>query len=125
MLIPFSETGNAATTTPKRGFDDQSLAAVFNISDSKKPTSSSASTSSSLRRGIVISISIASATLALLSIAGITLVFRSRKRNRLHALAEELGPEPWERREVDGNMVVPVRHELEGSRPVVYEMEGG
>lgn len=74
---------------------------------------------------MVISVSIASATLALLSIAGITLVFRRRQRNKLYVLPDELEPNPWERREADGSMVVPVKHELEGSRPAFHEIEGG
>jgi len=115
----FSETGNAATTTPKGGFDDQSLAAVFNLSDSKRPTSS-VSPSSSLQRRMAIGISIGSAALVLLSIAGIILLVRHRRRNKLRALAME--PKSYERGEVDGKMVVPVNYELEGSRPVAYEV---
>jgi len=83
------------------------------------------STSSSSQRGMAISVSIASATLAFLSIAGITLVFRRRQRNKLHASPDELGPKPWERREADGSVLVPVRHELEESRPAVHEIGGG
>jgi len=75
---------------------------------------------------VVISVSIACAAVALLSIAVITLLFRRRRqRNKLQALAEELEPKPWERREVDGNMIIPIKYELEGSRPVVYEVGDG
>lgn len=78
---------------------------------------------------MVIGVSIACTAVALLSIAGITLLFRNRQRNKLRALAEELGPKPWERREADGNAIVPVdcaeNYELEGSTPAVHEIGGG
>jgi len=75
---------------------------------------------------MVIGILIASAIAALISIAGITLLFRYRKRSKLHKkMAKELGPKPWERQEVGGNMVLPVNYELQGSRPVVCEGGGG
>jgi len=128
LLTPLSETGGATITTPVYGFDDEFLGAVFNLSDSKKPTSSSTSTSTStssaLKDRLITGVSIASAVLALLSITLITLLFRLGQRNKHHSLAEELGPKPWEIREVDGNMVVPVKHELEERRPVVYEIGG-
>lgn len=77
---------------------------------------------------MAIGVSIACTTVALLSIAGITLLFRNRQRNKLRALAEELGPKPWERREADGNAIVPIdcaeNYELEGSTPVVHEIGG-
>lgn len=45
------------------------------------------------------------------------------------ALEGELRLKPWERREADGNMLAPVKYELEGSRPVAHEIgserEGG
>lgn len=121
-LTLFSETGNAAVTAPTGGFDDEFLSAVFNLSDSKRPIPSLVATSSASRNKLVIGLFIASAIAALVSIAGITLLFRRRQRIKLHALAEELGPKPWDRQEVDGNMVAPVNYELEGSRPVAHEI---
>lgn len=120
IFILFSETGNAATTTPKGGFDDQSLAAVFNLSDSKRPTSSSVSPSSSLQRRMTIGVSIGSAALVLLSVAGTIILVRHRQRNKLPALVME--QKSYARREVEGKMVVPVNYELEGSRPVAHEI---
>ena len=132
ILILSSETGNATITAPSGGFDYESLAAVFKRTDSKKPSPSMGKGSmpespnpTSLKNRVVIGVSVASATVALLSIAGIILIFRRRQRNKLQAPAVELGPKPWERREVDGSMVAPVKHELEGSRPAVYEIGGG
>ncbi|PUU77935.1 hypothetical protein B9Z19DRAFT_1065452 [Tuber borchii] len=46
-VIGGDETGNAMITTPVHGFDDEFLSAIFNFSDSKKPTSSSTSSSPS------------------------------------------------------------------------------
>jgi len=37
-------------------------------------------------------------------------------------LQNEFRLEPLERQEADGNIVVPVKYELGGSRPVVYEI---
>ena len=132
ILILSSETGNATITAPSGGFDYESLAAVFKRTDSKKPSPSAGKGSmpkspntTSLKNRVVIGVSVASATVALLSIAGIILLFRRRQRNKLQALVVELGPKPWERREADGSMVVPVNHELEGSSPEVYEIVGG
>ena len=124
LLTPLSETGNATITAPVYGFEDEFLGALFNFSDSKKPTSSSTSTSSALKDRLIIGVSIPSAVLALISITLITLIFRLRQRDKLYSLAEELGLKPWEIREVDGNMVVPVKHELEEGRPVVHEIGG-
>ena len=124
LLTLLSETGNATITTPVYGFEDEFLGALFNFSGSKKPTSSSTSTSSALKDRLITGVSIASAVLVLISITFITLTFRLRQREKLYSLAEELGPKPWEIREVDGNMVVPVKHELEEGRPVVYEIGG-
>lgn len=124
LLTPLSETGNATITTPVYGFDDEFLGALFNLSDSKKLASSSTSTSLSLKDRLIIGVSIPSAVLALISMTLITLIFRLRQRDKLYSLAEELGLKPWEIREVDGIMVVPVKHELEEERPVVYEIGG-
>ena len=124
LLIPFSETGNAKITTPIDGFDDESLSTVFSPSNSTMPAPPLASTSSVSRDGMIIGILLASTVVALVCIAGIALLSRYRQRNNLHSLAKELGPKPWERREVDGNMVFPVNHELEGSKPVVHEVGG-
>ena len=78
---------------------------------------------------MVISVSIACATVALLSTVGIMFLFRRRQRNKLMALEGELRLKPWERREADGNMLAPVKYELEGRRPVAHEIgserEGG
>ena len=73
---------------------------------------------------MVIGVSIACAAVTLLS-AAIALLFRHRQRNKLQALVEDLRPRPWERREADGNMLALAKLELEGSRPVVHEMDGG
>lgn len=85
-------------------------------------TSPFASTPSPSKHGIIIGVSIACTAVALLSITRLTFLFQRRQRKKFQALAEKLGPKPWERREADGKMVVPVRYELEGSRPVVHEI---
>lgn len=69
---------------------------------------------------MAIGVSIGSAALVLLSIAGIMILVRHRQGNKLRALDMEL--KSYERREVDGKMVVPVNYELEGSRHVAYEI---
>ena len=73
---------------------------------------------------MIIGVSIACTAAALLSISGITLLFRRRQRNKLLALTEELGPKPWERREADGKMLTLIKYELEGSRSAAHEIGG-
>jgi len=124
ILIPSSETGKAKTHTPKYGFDSEFLAKIFGGSYSSDGSWDSWDDSSP-KNGMVIGLSVAGTVVSLLSIAGMASYFRRRQRKKLLLLVKELGPKPGRVQEADGNMVALVKYELDGSRPVIYEIGSG
>ena len=119
--MPSSETGKAKTRTPTNDFDSKFLAKLFGGSYSPDGSWDD----SSPNNGMVIGLSVAATVVSLLFIAGMASYFRRRQRNKLLLLVRELGPKPGRVQEADGNMVALVKYELDGSRPVIYEIGNG